>query len=147
MEGKSILIKFWFGMADFERFVAATSRYRGRRGVAGTDDLDGKRLRRTQIVRRTIDIVSDIMVDKHQQRTRLNAHDVPSPYPSYQWHRDMLPLTSYRENPATCFTTKYVHTSVNKVRHSTSQVNRSKWYNRVLKASLLNCLMEMVDFG
>ncbi|XP_024399411.1 flowering time control protein FY isoform X2 [Physcomitrium patens] len=84
---------------------------------------DGKRMRKP-VHRRTVDYSSTVVRYIQNRTWQRDCRDAPALQPTSAAVVDMLPTVAYPDNPATSFTTKFVHPSTNKVRCS---INRVLW--------------------
>lgn len=82
---------------------------------------DGKRMRKP-VHRRTVDYSSTVVRYIQNRTWQRDCRDAPALQPTSAAVVDMLPTVAYPDNPATSFTTKFVHPSTNKVRCSINRV-------------------------
>jgi polyadenylation factor subunit 2 len=82
---------------------------------------DGKRMRKP-VHRRTVDYSSTVVRYIQTRMWQRDVRDAPVLQPCSAAAIDLLPTVAYPDNPATSFTTKFVHPSTNKVRCSINRV-------------------------
>ena len=78
---------------------------------------DGKRMRKP-VVRRTVDFNSSVIkrLKKYPFTVRHSASDFDAMFPESNHVINILPPDNYSHSPSSCITTKFVHTSTNKIR-------------------------------
>ena len=96
-------------MTAYEEFLASKPVY------------DGKRTRKA-IVRRTVDYRSDALLAFERQVFQRDHRDHFALQPSAAYIPELLPPSYWDHNASTSFTTKFIHSSVNKTRHPVNQV-------------------------
>ncbi|CAO1406011.1 unnamed protein product [Diamesa serratosioi] len=79
------------------------------------DDFDGKRLRKS-VMRKTVDYNSSIVKTLENRIWQRDHRDRRSLQPETCYIPDMLPPSSYLDNPSNAITTRFVKTATNKMR-------------------------------
>ncbi|THH05312.1 hypothetical protein EW145_g4889 [Phellinidium pouzarii] len=96
--------------------------------------LDGKALKKTR-PRRTVDYGGSMGRSILNRKSRPNPSYVPYIRPAAPFIIDLLPPKAYPTNPSTSLTTKFVHTSTNKIRCPVNTVVWTPEGRRVLTGS------------